>query len=160
MKNLIFLTLLLILVSSNSFASEFTLLDPRMKDFLIPDKIENDDYDSHKLWSKWTKQDVILEVIWGVIHLVDTGTTLRIANDPQHYEELNPVMGKHPNREAVWLYMGLGAIAHPIVTYFLPRRVELWGYEIPARTVFQGLTIGLSGALVVNNLRIGLTLSF
>lgn len=160
MKNLIFLTLLLILGSSNSFASEFTLLDPRMKDFLIPAKIENDDYESHKLWGKWTKQDVVLEVIWEGIHLIDIGTTLRITNDPQHYEELNPAMGKHPNREAIWLFMGLGAVAHPIVVYFLPRKIDLWGYKIPARTIFQGLTIGLSGTCVVNNLRIGLTLSY
>ena len=160
MKNLIFLFLLLILMGSNSFASEFTLLDSNMKDFLIPAKIEKNDHESNKLWGKWTNQDIILEVVWEGIHLLDIGTTLRVANDPQHYEEINPAMGKHPNREVVWLYMGLGAVVHPAVTYFLPRKIDLWGYEIPARTIFQGLTIGFSGACVVNNFRIGLTLSY
>jgi len=162
MKNLTFLFSLLIFAGSNSFASEFTLLDSKMKDFLIPAKteIENTNYESHKLWSKWTKQDVILEVIWEGINLIDIGTTLGVSNDPQHYEELNPVMGKHPNREMIWLYMGLSAVVHPAVTYFLPRKIDLWGYEIPARTIFQGLTIGFSGACIVNNFRIGLTLSY
>ena len=111
---------------------------------------------------KWTTQDIVLEIIWEGLHFIDTGTTLGISEDPNKYE-MNPIMGRHPNREAIWLYMGLGAILHPLVVNYLPRNYyfEWLDLNIPARTIFQSISIGMSGGCAANNvLKFGFTLHY
>jgi len=57
--------------------------------------------------------------------------------------------------------MGSMAILHPIISDLLPRKVTIAGdYEIPVRTIFQGLTIGVTGGAVLNNFSLGLNLAF
>ena len=109
---------------------------------------------------KWTAQDIALETTWQVLHIVDWGTTLNIADNPKQYREYNPILGTHPSRGTVNIYMASGAILHPIISHLLPREVKLWNWKIPARTLFQSITIGTTGACVANNLAIGLKIDF
>lgn len=109
---------------------------------------------------KWTTQDKILEATWLAIQIVDYGTTLDVANHPNRYTEINPILGNHPSRDKVHIYMIGTAILHPIITHYLPRKIKVFGYNFPARTIFQSVTIGMSGACVVQNLSIGLQLAF
>lgn len=104
--------------------------------------------DSNK-WGgqKWDKKDVALEATWQVIHLLDWGTTLDITRKPERYYEINPILGRHPSRDTVNLYMFGGALLHLGVTHILPPKY---------RPYFQGITIGMSGICVLNNLSIGL----
>lgn len=108
----------------------------------------------------WTKQDIILEATWQSLHFIDYGQTLSIAKNPDRYYEMNPLLGKHPSTELVHVYMLGGALLHPVITYLLPRKVELLGVDFPLRTVWQMISIGMSLGCVVNNASIGLRVEF
>ena len=119
---------------------------------IFPVLVSAGEIDQNKWWGeKWSKQDYILEGTWQVIHLMDWGTTLDITRHPDKYKEMNPILGEHPSRERVNIYMFSGALVHAGVTYILPPKY---------RSYFQGVTIGMSGAYVLNNLAIGLQIKF
>lgn len=99
----------------------------------------------------WDRQDIALEATWQVLHAIDWGQTLDIAAQPTRYHEINPILGEHPSRSTVNLYMGVGALLHLGITHVLPKR---------CRPYFQGITIGLSGACVLHNFNIGLQVRF
>lgn len=109
---------------------------------------------------EWTKQDYILEGTWLGIHALDWGTTLDITASNEKYKELNPIFGNHPNRDMVNLLMATGTVAHIFITDFLPRKYNLWGWEMRPRELWQSITIGMSGGCVINNFAIGLRRNF
>ena len=100
---------------------------------------------------KWSKEDKTREVTWLTLHTIDCGTTLDIADQQNKYYEINPLLGEHPSRSKVYKYMLVTAILHPIIVNYLPSKQRKW---------YQILSIGVSGACVVNNLNIGLTIAF
>lgn len=102
-------------------------------------------------FDEWSTQDIALEVIWQGVNFLDWGTTSDGVSMPNKYRENNPILGDHPNREALGLYMGLGALAHLGITHILPAKY---------RPYFQAVTIAASGACVINNFSIGLNLRF
>lgn len=105
-------------------------------------------------------EEIALEAAWEVLHVIDYGQTLQIAMEPDRYWELNPVLGKHPSVDSVHVYMLGSALLHPVITYVLPRKVDVFGVEVPVRRIWQGISIGMSGACVVNNFSIGLGMGF
>jgi hypothetical protein len=94
----------------------------------------------------WTRGDTYREVAWGAIHVADWAQTRQIAQHPEKYYETNPILGKHPSEQSVNLYMGTALIVHPIISGLLPK---------PYRDVWQYMSIGVSGAAVINNVSIG-----
>lgn len=96
--------------------------------------------------SDWTKADTAREVAWEVLHLVDWGQTLDIARNPQRFYEINPTLGRHPSVGKVNLYMGAWAVAHPVVSYILPKKYRLY---------WQWGTIFVTTGCVINNQIIG-----
>ena len=98
-----------------------------------------------------TKSQWVGEAVWQVIHVVDWGQTLSIADNPNDYHELNPIIGRHPSRGKVNTYMLASALLHPLVTYAIPTEY---------RWYWLGSTLALSTACVVNNKAIGLSLGF
>ena len=88
------------------------------------------------------------------------GATLDIAAHPEQYHEKNPIIGRHPSRGRVNLYMGASALLHPLVTYLLPEQADILGFEINPRWVWLGGTIATSGVCVINNNAIGLKMGF
>jgi hypothetical protein len=101
--------------------------------------------------STWKTQDILREVAWQTVHVIDWGQTLEIARHPEDYHEINPIMGKHPSVGNVNVYMGLSSIGHLAVSYVLPPKI---------RPYWQYLTIVTSGACVINNFNIGLGVKF
>lgn len=99
----------------------------------------------------WSKGDIWREVAWQVLHVVDWGQTLNIADRPDKYHEINPIIGEHPSRERVNIVMGTTTVLHVAITHYLPKE---W------RPYWQYLSIGVSGALVIHNLSIGLNMHF
>ena len=67
-----------------------------------------------------TKWQIAGEAAWLTLHTIDWGQTLTIADNPDKHSERNPILGEHPSRGSVNLYMGAWWIAHPIITYLLP----------------------------------------
>ncbi len=102
-------------------------------------------------YADWTKADTLREVAWQGIHIMDWGTTLDMARQPDKYHEINPILGKHPSVGKVNLYMGLSAIGHMAVSYALPEKI---------RPYWQYITIGISSACVINNFNVGLKVKF
>lgn len=108
----------------------------------------------------WNREEIVMETTWQVLHVLDWGTTLDIAARPDEFYEMNPILGEYPSRGQVNAYMFTGAILHPIVTHLLPREADILGKDTHPRRLFQAITIGMSGACVVNNFSIGLKLNF
>ena len=111
----------------------------------------------------WTGAETGKEIAWEALHLLDWGTTLDIADNPDMYYEGGPAalfIGRHPSRTAVNLYMGIGAVVHPIITHLLPRKFNLFGWETKPKTWFQNISLIGSGACVANNFGVGLRLAF
>lgn len=106
------------------------------------------------------QEEIITIIAYELLHIVDAGTTLNIADEPGRYREMNPILGESPNREAVYAWMIGTAILYPIVTYLLPRSLIVFDMDIQPRRTFQALSIGVAGGCVFNNLSIGLTMDF
>ena len=104
---------------------------------------------------KWTKTNIALGTAATVVHMLDWGTTLDIADKPTMYHEKAPfaraVIGEHPSRGDVNLFMASLLVAKLGIAHALPSK---W------RNYFFGATIAVQGYWVVNNFRIGLRLNF
>jgi hypothetical protein len=100
---------------------------------------------------EWSTRDKSLEATWQVLHFIDWRQTRTIAKNPDDCREMNPILGEHPSTTEVDIYMITGAILHPIVTHFLPEKYRPW---------WLGISIGMSGACVVNNFIVGIRMDF
>lgn len=100
---------------------------------------------------KWSTQDKTLEATWQALHFIDWRQTRYIAKNPDDYREMNPILGNHPSTTEVDIYMLTGAVLHPIVTHFLPEKYRPW---------WLGISIGMSGACVINNFAVGIRMDF
>jgi len=114
---------------------------------------------------KWTTQDKVLEISWQVLHFIDWGQTRHIAKHPDEYYECETVyyaIGSHPDTGQVDFIMGLGAVAHPIITHLLPRKARFLWTDIMwyPRTTWQSITIITTGRYVVGNAAIGIKMDF
>jgi len=110
---------------------------------------------------KWDRWDIGLEITWEVLHLIDWGTTRNMTHRyNEGYSEMNPILGSHPSTSQVDVYMFTGALLHPVVTHLLPKKIMFGDFEIPARRVFQSISIVVSGSCVINNLSVGLQVEF
>ena len=108
----------------------------------------------------YTKEDIALEVVWATFHIIDWGQTLNIADNPQKYRETNPFLSDHPSKGSVNLYMVAWLVAHPLITYVLPKEVVIFDCKIPLRAAFQTVSIGLSGYATIHNFGMGVHISF
>jgi hypothetical protein len=111
----------------------------------------------------WTSAEIGKEVSWELIHMLDWGTTLDIADRPDEYREVGlarAFIGDHPSRGEVNIYMGISAVLHPVATHLLPNKAHIFGVEWNPRAWWQNITIIGSGACVVNNFGVGLRLDF
>ena len=100
---------------------------------------------------KWSKRDKNLELTYQALKFIDWRQTRYIAKNSDKYYEMNPILGKHPSVDKVDAYFIGTAILHPIITHFLPKEYRPW---------WQGITITLSGACVINNVIVGIKMDF
>lgn len=100
---------------------------------------------------KWSAQDKILEGTYQVLHFMDWRQTRYIAKNPDDYYEMNPILGRHPSTTEVDVYFVSTALLHPIITHYLPKKYRPW---------WQGITITMSGACVINNFAVGIRMDF
>jgi len=83
--------------------------------------------------------------------MVDYGQTRTIAEKPAYYHELNPLLGKHPSVGAVNKHFLIATAANVGLHYSLPEQY---------RGIHSWVWAGLEGACVVQNLRVGIGISF
>ena len=102
----------------------------------------------------WSKQDIALEVTCFAFHLIiNWGQTrdLVTRRDQGFYEELNPLLGKHPTMTMVDSYFIGSSLLHLGITHILPKE---------ASPYFQVVRIGIAGTCVIKNLSVGLNMRF
>ncbi len=101
----------------------------------------------YKFAQDWHWQDTVLEGVFSAEVAVDLGQTLYQSEHPNQYEEMNPLLPKHPSKNQVWEDMVIGAGLHALVSMALPKKYRTW---------WQGTTIILEGANVIHNKSIGI----
>jgi hypothetical protein len=93
------------------------------------------------------------EQAWLALHAVDTAQTFRIAGDPACYRESGQawLIGDHPSEGAVAAWSVGAAGLHLAVTdYLLRTERPKWA------RAWQAVTIGMTGAAIVENYSIGI----
>lgn len=102
----------------------------------------------------WTAADTRRQAAYTTILVIDAGQTADISNHDD-ISEANPVLrglaGDNPSQGAVAGYFAAVGLAHYAISAALPPK---------HRRIWQHVTIGVNGAVVANNFRIGLTWGF
>jgi hypothetical protein len=70
---------------------------------------------------RWTKGDKALFWLNAGILFLDWGETLNIAQNPERFHEMNPILGRHPSVTTVNLYFGAVIATRGVTSYLLPR---------------------------------------
>mgnify|MGYP003394102298 CR=1 FL=1 len=111
----------------------------------------------------WSRGDTYREVAALTLRLIDYRTlsaiarvanyktTLQIAKHPNEYREANPLLGEHPSVGEVNTFFIIATVAHPIISYALPKEY---------RKAFQYISIGASGTASITNVWSGLKIRF
>ena len=94
----------------------------------------------------WSNADSYREAAFAGLVMIDWSQTLYGADHPQQYSEQNPVLGRHPSRSDVNIYMPVGMAAHAGVRCLWP---PSW------RTYWQWGTIGIEAVTDAHNAAIG-----
>lgn len=102
--------------------------------------------------SDWTPEQRSWYVASNIMLLADWTTTRDMTRRyDEGYHELNPLLGTRPNTRRVDLHFVTALVAHYFITDYLQGRDrEIYLYTITA----------VEGAVVANNLNIGLRLRF
>lgn len=103
---------------------------------------------------RWTNEELLLEVGWEFLHLLDWRQTRSIAKHPERWNECGTTswfLGSHPDPSSVDRLFLLSAVAHPLVTELLPREARAFGATWHPRRAWQYFTIVAKGRYVVLN---------
>lgn len=100
-------------------------------------------------FSKPTAAELAVQGMFLALGLTDWGQTTNFTqHKKRQYEEVNPILGKHPSRAKVNTLIPLGLAAHTLSAYALPR---------PYRHILQGLGLAGEGIAVANNTSRGIS---
>ena len=107
----------------------------------------------------WTKEDTARQVAFTAVTCMDWLQTKEIARNPNYYET-NKYLGKYPSQDRVNTYFATGIAAHAAISRLLPARVEVLGWEVRPRSVWQYLSIGYEAGFVHHNMNIGIKIGW
>ena len=99
----------------------------------------------------WTKDQILLQGVATTLNVIDWGQTLDIAEKPNEYHEINPILGEHPSRAEVNRYMACSMTFRLLIAHMLPSKY---------RNYWLGASIMVSGYFVGRNYHIGLRANF
>jgi hypothetical protein len=95
----------------------------------------------------WDRTDYALLGTMTVVQVIDWRQTRRISEQPERYHEINPVIGRNPDRGSVDLYFAASWLLKVGIAHVLPSQWrKVW---------LGGMVVGSLG-LVVHNNNIGL----
>jgi len=109
---------------------------------------------------KWTTEDTAWQASAMALMVGDWGQTRYIAQHLDEYYELNPILGRHPKTKNIDLYFLSALVIHPVISYLLPSKAEVFGYQISPRRLWQAGTIVIELGCVANNARLGIGFTF
>ena len=115
-----------------------------------------------KSYKPWSTTEIVQEVVWQGLHVVDWGQTRDIAQRPNEYYEKNTWLREHPSVDEVNQYMIITALLHLGISWALPNNLEfkVFDYSFNPRTIWQCITIVGTGSTVSHNHNIGLKINF
>ena len=99
----------------------------------------------------WDSKDTYYQGAVVASLLVDMTQTLHIADNPDKYYEMNPLLGAHPSKEKVVGYFMGGIVTHTAIAMALPPEY---------RRIWQCVWIGIEGATVYRNYNVGVKFDF
>jgi len=99
----------------------------------------------------WNQADTVRQVIASGFIVLDWSQTLYIADHPDQFYETNSIMGKHPSRATVNVYMLTNLISHHTIARWLSPSSRKW---------FQYSTIAVEAYWIHHNIQIGIGFSF
>lgn len=99
----------------------------------------------------WSDGDTKREAVYLTLHTMDWLQTREIARNPARWYETNSILGEQPSIGRVNNYFALTGLAHILVSKALNPKY---------RKVFQYVTIGIEGGVVVHNYSIGIEVRF
>jgi hypothetical protein len=95
----------------------------------------------------WSNADVAREAAYLALHVADWKQTRTASEQPERYQEQNPILGEYPSIKRVDTYFAVTALLHVGAVHVLPAR---W------RPAFQYFWIGVEAGVVTKNYKIGL----
>lgn len=120
---------------------------------------------SYTFMDRWDAQDTFMQAAFVSITMIDWAQTWTMAGNnwrlgAENHHEMNPFLGRHPDRDKVTTMIALGIITHTIIAMALPDKVEFSGMEIPLRTIWQSFFIVVECSAVINNYGAGVRIEF
>ena len=106
---------------------------------------------AYMFMDKWSKTDTAMEAAFVGLTVMDWGQTRDTAKNPNQYSEVNFILGRHPSLTYVDTYFPVAIVAHGLVSMALPPKY---------RRYWQVIFIGVEGAAVLNNYKVGLKVDF
>jgi len=95
----------------------------------------------------WNQDSRDRQAVYTALHFMDWAQTRAIAQNPERWHELNPILGTHPSTREVDQYFALTLAGHYLVANLLPAEY---------RSVFQHITISMEAAVTRNNVILGI----
>jgi hypothetical protein len=92
------------------------------------------------------------EITYQSLAAIDATETLRTADEPARYHEMNPILGQHPAPGSVLGYFAVCGVAHYGITDLLVSE----GAPHWLLTTWESLGIGLESAMVIHNTSVGI----
>lgn len=99
----------------------------------------------------WSDSDKARQVAYYVLHAYDWGQTRYVAKHHDKFTERNPFLNDKPSVGQVNTYFAVSAIGHYLIADALDK---------DTRAVFQYVTIGIEGAAIKHNIRVGVKVDF
>lgn len=99
----------------------------------------------------WTETDTAYQVAYTALLAMDCAQTRWGASHPSQFEEINPILGKHPSKGKINNVCVATGIGHFGISYVLP---------IGARRLWQSGGIIIEAFAVGNNKSVGVKMQF
>jgi hypothetical protein len=120
-------------------------------------------YQASEMYS-WSTSDALYQVAVATVTAADWAQTRYISNNSTTCFEYNPIIGVHPSLGKVNDYFGATIATEALIAYGAPEIILLFGGSqiavAKARTLAQGIFIGVESVAVSTNLRHGVKFNF
>lgn len=100
--------------------------------------------------TEWTPTQIKMGAAALALHTVDWGQTRHIAKNPDHFRELNPILGEHPSLGQVNRHFIISGLLVAGLAHYLPQY----------RSNILKIYIGIQTINTIRNYHIGLKMDF
>ena len=78
-------------------------------------------------FGSWNQETTARQLCFLFTLSTDWQQTLNISKNPEKYNEVNPILGSHPDENKVHMYFASCAITHALISYMLPAEYsKIW----------------------------------